>query len=77
MSGRPTLLSMWVVTFNPADFPGKYVIRRNDIGRGAVLATDEFHVSDTLDEVREKVPAGCVMLPRYQQDDPVIVEVWL
>lgn len=77
MSTRPDVLSAWIVLFNPSDFPGKYVVRRNDIGRGAVIATEEHHVGDTLDEVRAVVPAGCVMLPRYANDDPAIVEVWL
>lgn len=70
-------LSMWVVTQNPTDFPGKFVAREWLIGAGCQAATLNHHVADTLDHVRSMLPPELCRLPRDPSDDPVIVESWI
>jgi hypothetical protein len=69
-------LSIWTVYDHPRDYPQHYVARRTEIGVPSVVTKDMF-VADTLDEVRALLPPGLHRLPRYENDDPVIVEVWL
>lgn len=73
----PNDLSVWTVTENPSDHPGKFVARRHVVGRGEVRPTDDHHIADTLAEVRDMLPAGLYPLPRQPGDDPVIVESWI
>lgn len=70
-------LSMWVITQNPSDFPGKFVAREWLVGAGCQAATLNHHVADTLDGVRAMLPVGLVVLPRDPSDDAVIVESWI
>lgn len=65
-------LSIWVVYDSPADFPGQFVARKwlND------AATSEVLQADSLQALRELLPAGLYCLPRSQEDDAVIVESW-
>lgn len=66
-------LSIWTVTENPSDFPGKFVARRTEVGAGP---TDDHHVAETLDEVRAMLPPDLIRMTRVPADDSVIVEVW-
>jgi hypothetical protein len=74
-------LSIWVITHNPSDFPGKYVVRRHEVTRsiagGASRPTGDVEVGDTLDEVRNLVPAWAIRFDRNPEDDAVVVESWL
>jgi hypothetical protein len=71
-------LSMWVVTKNPSDYPGKFVARLNYItAEGRFSLAGEPLTADSLDALRAKLPLGLHRLPRWAHDDPVIVEVWL
>lgn len=65
-------LSIWVVYDNPTDYPGRFVARK---WKGDT-ATPELHLADTLDELRQLLPAGLCRLPRFAIDDPKIVETW-
>lgn len=72
-------MEMYTVYFNTKDFPDKYVIRKWVIanGFGSPIATDQYHVADTLDAVRKRVPPEMTRMERLEHDDPVIVEVWV
>jgi hypothetical protein len=74
-------MATWVVYSNPKDFPGKYVARRWDIIRGQTepKPTSEHHVADTLEEIRKMIPdrGGLACIPRYDDDDYAIVEMWI
>lgn len=72
-----TDMSMWVITQNPADFPGKFVAREHLIGVGMTRATANHHVADSLVDVRQALPPGLYRLKPSRADDPVIVESWL
>ncbi|MCE7797886.1 hypothetical protein LWE61_15150 [Sphingobium sufflavum] len=70
-------LSMWVVTENPSDFPGKFVARLWFVTAGAMATTEYYHVSATLEGVRELLPPGLACIQRSPGDEPTIVEIWL
>lgn len=77
---RDDELPMWTVYKNPSDYPGKYVVRRSVAGPGGTLRHDPFPivVAETIEEARLSLPqVGLHCIPRYAEDDPVIVEVWL
>lgn len=77
-------LSLWVVYWNPSDFPGRFVVRRQvavapnpSIPDGIWCDPDPLAVVDTLDEARAAVPGWLTCLPRSPDDHPVVVEVWV
>lgn len=70
-------MSQWVVYDHPRDYPNKYVLRRWDIRGGSMIPTDDLHVADSLEAIRQAVPPGLYRLGRFGEDDPCIVEVWL
>jgi hypothetical protein len=70
-------LRIWVVYHNPADFPGKYVLRPQDVKPdGEIVRRPEVWLRDSLDELRRCIPPGLHQMPRFESDDPVIVETW-
>ncbi len=70
-------LQMWVVYNNPADYPGKWVVRLYLIGRGGAGVPAGAVVADTLEGVRAAIPPGLQRLERHAADDPVVYEVWI
>ena len=75
----PDQLAMWTVTDHPADFPNDFVARKQLIGpHGRTTWTTEVVTAKTLTEVRaEMLARGLTVIPRYANDEPQIVEVWL
>jgi hypothetical protein len=67
----------WVIYDHPRDYSDKFVARLWKVSAGRMIATEEMHLADTLEEVRGKVPQGLYRLARFLDDDPCIVEVWL
>lgn len=71
------VITFWVITRNPSDYPNKYVVRAQRV-RGTVIHYDlDCTVHDTLEEARASVPPGCWRFTRAAEDDPVIVESWM
>jgi len=72
-------MSVWVVYFNPRDFPGRFVARRHDIlhDKPDPVASSEHFVRNTLREVRETIPLGLICMNRSPGDDAKIVETWI
>lgn len=66
-------LEIWVVYYDPLDFPGLYVARKwlTDV------PTKERYIGDTLEQVRQCIPEGKILLMRDPSDDPKIVEIWI
>tara|TARA_R110002095_G_scaffold4257_1_gene11511 strand:- start:3724 stop:3987 length:264 start_codon:yes stop_codon:yes gene_type:complete len=60
-----------------SDLPGVYVCRRFEIYPCQLVATPDHWTGKSLDEVRQKIPEGLFCLPRFPEDDPNIIEVWL
>lgn len=70
-------ISQWVVYKHPRDYPDKFVLRRWDIQGGTIIATPDVKTADSLEKIRQEVPAGLYRLDRFEEDDLCIVEVWL
>jgi hypothetical protein len=73
------VLRMFVITANPSDFPGKFVVRENVIARGSsepILDPAPLAVVDTITEARAAVPPDRICMPRSPKDPPVVVETW-
>jgi hypothetical protein len=67
-------LPMFVLYFDPKDFPGKYVVRLFDIDQ----PTHNFTVSDSEEAAIETIPWECrARLNRREDDQPHIVAVFL
>jgi hypothetical protein len=69
----------YVVCRSPADYPGMFTCRRHFIVRGGQIYVDQHvHVTPHLIGIRRPlIRAGLHRLPRYPDDNPVILEVWL
>lgn len=65
---------MFVVYENPADFPGKFVVRR---WLDSIPERRPLHVCEQLAQARAAIPRGAANIGRMRDDDPAIREVWL
>lgn len=65
-------MDQWIIFYNPSDYPGKYVTQKWHI-----TVAEDAVVTDTLDQARAGVPPNLYKLPRFDKDEPVVVEVWL
>lgn len=74
---QSNVLPMWTVYEMPADLPNEFVARKWLAVGGELQATSELVRGDSLDAVRDRLPAGLYRLPRNPEDDPRIVETWL
>ena len=66
--------STWTIYDHPRDFPHNYVARRfeGDKPTGDVMVGTDLSLMRRALELK-----GLVPLPRFQEDDAKIVEVWL
>jgi hypothetical protein len=81
---RDEQLHLWTVYKKPRDYPESYVVRRSVVFCGAhplagqvAMDSQPTAVVSSLEDARAHVPPGRYCLPRYLEDDPCIVEVWL
>lgn len=74
-----TVLTVWVIYADPADYPGRVVLRRQHVGRDATITVDAdpAAVVDTIEQARAALPEGLTHLSRQPEDEPQIVECWL
>lgn len=72
-------LPILVITAGTQDFPDSYVVRLHiyDTKTHTSSPTRIFQKANSLNEVRQAIPAQCTKLERRAEDDPVIVESWL
>lgn len=73
-SGMPPVFCIYE---NPADYPGKFVVRR---WVGMDPDREPVTVAETLDAAREalkELNPYLVRLDRCPDDDPVILETWI
>jgi hypothetical protein len=74
---RPSGWPMYVIYFNPLDYPSKWVVRRWWIGEGKVEAEREAIVCTTLAQARNSLPwEASTRLNRDATDEKQIVEMW-
>jgi hypothetical protein len=72
-----SFLVMWVVTWNPSDYPRQAAVRPRYIAAGADHGLQAVLLADSLDAVREQLPLGLTKMDRSPNDDPRIVEIWV
>jgi hypothetical protein len=72
-----TALHQYVIYEKPKDYPNKYVVRLWIIGPGTVQAGPLVSTCDTIEQARKTIPKGLVQIPAFENDDPVISEVWM
>lgn len=68
------LLFMWTIYDHPTDYPDDYVARRFIMDR----PTSKVMLSKDIEELREAFRTrGLMVIPRAENDDSKIVEVWM
>ena len=73
-------LQIWTIYDRPSDHPSNFVARLSLVGgkTGVPEVTEHLLVSTDLDALRHHLMAlGLTCIPRYPEDEPHIVEVWL
>jgi len=79
-SPMDTVLSIWVVFDHPRDFPRHVVVREQRIVRGMrePVSAAVGCLYDTVDAaMKDWARRGLYWMPRYADDDPIIVGVWV
>lgn len=77
MTELEIVLTQYVIYVNPADMPGKFVVREWHVVRDELLpVAGRAWPANTLEQARAMVPEGLVRLGRQEVDDPVILETW-
>lgn len=66
-------LPIWTVYAHPLDYPDDYVAR---LWLNADR-TDTMLTAPTLAGLQALLPPGLYRMARQEQDDPVIVEIWM
>lgn len=74
---RGDSMDMWVVFDHPVDYPDVYVARLMIVAPNMVVPTNLVYTADSLGELREMIPQGYHCMPRFPNDDPSVIEVWL
>ena len=70
-------LAFYTIYDHPLDFPNAFVLRvHTATSEGTTKVSPEAVTAPTLEEIRQKVPAGLFRLPRFPEDDPKIIETW-
>jgi hypothetical protein len=68
---------IWVITRpETEDYPGKWKARLH-VCSPVPAVTNILIVGNSLEEVRSVLPEGLTLIPRFDNDDPVIEETWL
>lgn len=67
-------LAIYVVYFDPLDYPERYVLRR---WLGLFPDPIPMAVTDDMALVRNVIPDFCIPIGTYPEQDPHIYEVWI
>lgn len=74
-----TKITHYAVYDHPTDYPDEFVVRKWFIDKTGGIVPDEqlFLQSKNLGDIQSKLKdIGLYRMPRFSDDDPVIVEVW-
>lgn len=80
MNPRVVITEHYVVYHNPKDYPGKWVVRKWLVCQGEKEPLPDHIpvvVADSKTTALGKIPMGMHCIPRFPDDDPCVVEVWL
>lgn len=70
---QKTFCPLITVYYNTTDYPDKYVARLWNMNK----PTEKLAIADTLEDIRKAIPKEMVLCKRREEDDPVIVEVYI
>lgn len=70
-------MHIFVIYFNPSDYPGRYVLRQWIIDSNQIIPTTNVHIEDTIKKVRKHLPKDVSIIVKNDMDDPCIVETWI
>jgi hypothetical protein len=75
------MIKIWVIYARTTDYPAwPYVMREHHIqrrkGERDVTPTENFHLAETIEELRRRIPKGKIRMLRTEGDEPQIVEWW-
>lgn len=71
-------LPLFTICKHPSDFPQNYTVHARILrGDGVTLLAAYCGLYDSLDEARADIPPGLHCIPRLDDDETQIVEVWL
>lgn len=73
-------LDMYVVYYDPRDYPGSYVVRKWRVDGADPTPkpdADVTTVCNSLAEARSHIPVGLANIGRQPNDDRTIREVWV
>lgn len=75
----PDALVGFTIYEKPIDFPDKFVVRKWVVvpGHPHPINDPDCALAWSIEEARALVPDGLNRIPRYPDDDPKIVEVWM
>ncbi len=75
---KPPQLSLWTLYDSPSDRPGKFVIRRWLMVGKEWQRTDDAYEAESPEPLRVLMDQmGLCCLPRFDEDEPHIVESWI
>lgn len=70
--------SIWVVYWNPTDYPNKYVARRFRINQRDAAPTSDVMITPVYSYIKDIMEGmGLTKLPHSEVDEPHIIENWL
>lgn len=69
MSDRDSI-NMYTIYEGASDLPAPFVVRRWETIRGIIYARELVGQATTLEDARQLVPAGCMNLGRWTDDEP-------
>ncbi len=72
----PAEMVGYTIYDHPKDYPDNFVVRRWTVSTAGVFWDAKCQLATTLEEARRLVPDGTLGIPRFEEDDPVIVETW-
>jgi len=73
-----TFMTQWTIYRHPKDHPKDYVLRAAYIMEDHTVKIDDVGwAHPDVDVLRSIVPEGLTRIPRFANDDPAILEVWL
>ncbi len=70
-------LTVYVIFYNPSDYPGKYVLRPQHVVGGDIIRGDVLPVEDSLHACQARLPLGLYRLDRLPGELPTVAECWL
>jgi hypothetical protein len=72
-------LPIWVVTWSPKEMPGSACARPQfaDLDNDRLRVSSACLVADSVEAIRALLPKGLHQTPRFADDAPAVVEVWL